>query len=115
MLKHLGTRDVLPTIHVDVFFNVSLPASLTHGSLHPLIWCCVRSLSNTGGGGRGGNQGNIVGDVILKGKKQYWERGADYFYHRGLPAGENTVEGPITRYQPQFSSKHRSGAAFVAS
>lgn len=57
----------------------------------------IMSLSNTGGGGRGSNQGSIVGDVILKGKKQYWERGADWFYHRGLKAGENTVEGPVTR------------------
>jgi len=28
------------------------------------------SLSNTGGGGRGGSSGSIVGDVILKGKKK---------------------------------------------
>jgi ADP-ribosylglycohydrolase len=38
-----------------------------------------------------------VGDVILKGKKQYWERGANWFYHRGMSAGENTLEGVITR------------------
>lgn len=56
----------------------------------------IMSLSNTGGGGRGGFGGSIVGDVILKGKKQYWERGGNWFYHRGLRAGENTVEGPIT-------------------
>jgi len=57
----------------------------------------IRSLSTTGGGGRGGYGGSIVGDVILKGKKQYWERGANYFYHRGMSAGENTLEGIITR------------------
>jgi hypothetical protein len=50
-----------------------------------------------GGGGRGGYNGNIVGDVILKGKKKFWERGADWFYHQGLEAGENTLEGHITR------------------
>ena len=57
----------------------------------------IMSLSNTGGGGRGGFQGSIVGDVILKGKKQYWERGGNFFYHRGMAAGENTLEGVITR------------------
>jgi len=57
----------------------------------------IMSLSNTGGGGRGGFQGSIVGDVILKGKKQYWERGGNWFYHRGMSAGENTLEGVITR------------------
>jgi len=36
------------------------------------------SLSNTGGGGRGDNKGSIVGDVILLGKKKYWERGGNY-------------------------------------
>eukprot|EP00960_Hanusia_phi_P067047 766534-Hanusia_phi.AAC.2 len=57
----------------------------------------IMSLSNTGGGGRGGFSGSIVGDVILKGKKQFWERGGNWFYHRGMKAGENTLEGVITR------------------
>ena len=30
------------------------------------------NLSNTSGGGRGSDQANIVGDVILHGKKQFW-------------------------------------------
>ena len=57
----------------------------------------IMSLSNTGGGGRGSYSGSIVGDVILKGKKKYWERGGNWFYHRGMSAGENTLEGIITR------------------
>eukprot|EP00292_Cryptomonas_paramecium_P011626 CAMPEP_0113707870 /NCGR_PEP_ID=MMETSP0038_2-20120614/28649_1 /TAXON_ID=2898 /ORGANISM="Cryptomonas paramecium" /LENGTH=320 /DNA_ID=CAMNT_0000633479 /DNA_START=90 /DNA_END=1048 /DNA_ORIENTATION=- /assembly_acc=CAM_ASM_000170 len=57
----------------------------------------IMSLSNTGGGGRGSNSGDIVGSVILHGKKQYWDRGANWFYHRGMSAGENTLEGTITR------------------
>jgi ADP-ribosyl-[dinitrogen reductase] hydrolase len=47
----------------------------------------IMSLSNTGGGGRGSNSGDIVGGVILHGKKKYWERGANWFYHRGMQAG----------------------------
>ncbi len=33
------------------------------------------NLSNTGGGGRGSDKGDIIGDVILHGKKKYWLRG----------------------------------------
>ena len=35
----------------------------------------IMNLSNTGGAGRGSDQGNIVGDVILHGKKKYWTKG----------------------------------------
>lgn len=47
----------------------------------------IMNLSNTGGGGRGSDQGSIVGDVILHGKKQFWLRGAGYHYHHGMKAG----------------------------
>lgn len=47
----------------------------------------IMNLSNTGGGGRGSDLGDIVGNVILHGKKQYWLRGGDNHYHRGLEAG----------------------------
>lgn len=57
----------------------------------------IMSLSNTGGGGRGSNAGTIVGDVILHGKRKYWARGGNYHYHRGMQAGENTLELTITR------------------
>jgi len=51
------------------------------------------NLSNTGGGGRGSDQGSIIGDVINHGKKQYWQKGSNFHYHYGLQAGENTLEG----------------------
>jgi ADP-ribosyl-[dinitrogen reductase] hydrolase len=57
----------------------------------------ILNLSNTGGGGRGSDQGSIIGDVINHGKKQYWLRGGNYHYHFGLDAGENTLEGQLTR------------------
>ena len=38
-------------------------------------------LSNTGGGGRGSDQGDVVGGVILHDKKQYWRRGGQFHYH----------------------------------
>jgi len=57
----------------------------------------ILNLSNTGGGGRGSDRGSIVGDVILHGKKQYWLRGGNNHYHRGLQAGENTLEAQLVR------------------
>lgn len=57
----------------------------------------IMSVSNTGGAGRGSDAGTIVGDVILHGKRQYWKRGADFHYHRGMKAGENTLELVILR------------------
>ena len=32
----------------------------------------IMSLSSTGGGGRGSDSGEIVGEVILHGKRKYW-------------------------------------------
>jgi ADP-ribosyl-[dinitrogen reductase] hydrolase len=57
----------------------------------------IMNLSNTGGGGRGSDQGDIVGSVILHGKKKYWVRGGNYHYHLGLQAGENTLEAQLAR------------------
>lgn len=77
----------------------------------------IMNLSNTGGGGRGSDKGDIVGNVILHGKKQYWVRGGNFHYHLGtlyplsntllfhlkyhffvgLQAGENTLEAQLTR------------------
>ncbi|TNV72788.1 hypothetical protein FGO68_gene14232 [Halteria grandinella] len=57
----------------------------------------IMNLSNTGGGGRGSDKGEIVGDVINHGKKKYWGRGLNYSYHCTLQAGENTLEGQLTR------------------
>ena len=48
----------------------------------------IMNLSNTGGGGRGGDQGDIIGSVINHGKKKYWVRGGNFHYHLGLDAGK---------------------------
>lgn len=57
----------------------------------------IMSLSNTGGGGRGSDKGEIVGSVILHGKKDFWKRGGNFHYHHGMRAGENTLDALITR------------------
>jgi ADP-ribosyl-[dinitrogen reductase] hydrolase len=57
----------------------------------------IMSLSNTGGAGRGSNKSDLVGQIILHGKKKYWGRGANYHYHATLSAGENTLEASLVR------------------
>jgi ADP-ribosyl-[dinitrogen reductase] hydrolase len=56
----------------------------------------IMNLSNTGGGGRGSDQGTIVGSVILHGKRQYWKKGGQYHYHHGMQAGDNTLDALVT-------------------
>jgi len=56
----------------------------------------IMSLSSTGGGGRGGQRGSIIGDVINHGKKHLWgQRGIHY--HHGMRAGENTLNALCAR------------------
>jgi ADP-ribosylglycohydrolase len=60
----------------------------------------IMSLHSTQQGGRtaaarGRNQ-EIVGDVILKGKRQYWGI-SNQHYHQGMKAGENTLNAHCAR------------------
>jgi ADP-ribosylglycohydrolase len=57
----------------------------------------IMNLSNTGGAGRGSDKGDIVGGVILHGKKKFWLRGGNYHYHHGMKPGENTLEAQLSR------------------
>lgn len=57
----------------------------------------IMALSNTGGAGRGGDKGSIIGDVINHGKKQYWARDKNFHYHHTLQSGENTLEAQLMR------------------
>ena len=57
----------------------------------------IMNKSNTGGGGRGGFGGSIIGDVINHGKKEYWTPRGQYHYHCTLDAGENTLEAQLLR------------------
>ncbi len=61
----------------------------------------IMSLHSTRQGGRSaraaGRPGReIVGDVILKGRRQYWGK-ANCHYHHGMQAGENTLNAHCTR------------------
>ncbi len=50
----------------------------------------IMALADTGGPGRGSQQGEVVGSVILHGKKHLWGR-RNRHYHLGLQAGDNTL------------------------
>jgi ADP-ribosyl-[dinitrogen reductase] hydrolase len=50
----------------------------------------IMSLASTGSAGRGSQQGNVVGSVILHGKKHLWGR-PNQHYHHGLQRGDNTL------------------------
>ena len=61
----------------------------------------IMSIHSTAGGGRGaqktsGTRREIVGEVILKGKRKYWGKPGQH-YHRGMQAGENTLNAHCVR------------------
>ena len=56
-------------------------------AVHP---SSIMALANTGKAGRGTQDGNVVGDVILLGKKHHWGQ-ANRHYHQGMQAGDNTL------------------------
>lgn len=57
----------------------------------------IMNKSSTGGGGRGSDQGTIIGQVINHGKETYWTSRGSYHYHCTLQKGENTLEAQLTR------------------
>ena len=75
----------------------------------------ILNLSNTDGAGRGSDKGNLIGEVILHGKKKYWARGKNYHYHHGMKAGENTLDSIITRvlYRNMITNKSFNVKSFV--
>jgi ADP-ribosyl-[dinitrogen reductase] hydrolase len=50
----------------------------------------IMSLASTGRAGRGTQEGEVVGSVILKGRKHLWCE-PNIHYHHGLRAGDNTL------------------------
>ncbi|GIQ83423.1 ADP-ribosylation/Crystallin J1 [Kipferlia bialata] len=59
-------------------------------TFHPSSIMCLHSTSHGGREGTAGGTTEIVGDVILKGKRQYWGV-PNMHYHQGMQAGENTL------------------------
>ena len=69
----------------------------------------IMALSNTGGAGRGSQEGSIIGDVINHGKKQYWGVPGVH-YHRGMAAGENTLNAVVARLAVRTIVAERASA-----
>lgn len=76
---------------IDEAFPSGIKTFEAPPTFHP---SSIMSLHSTSGGGRKAaeshNQTSIVGDVILKGKAQYWDR-PNVHYHQGMRAGDNTL------------------------
>jgi len=65
----------------------------------------IMALSNTGGHGRGGQAGRIIGDVINHGKHEFWGKPAVH-YHQGMLAGENTLNALCARVVTRDVAAH---------
>lgn len=65
----------------------------------------IMSLHSTSAGGRRGASASaapdIVGDVILKGRRELWNVPGVH-YHHGLPAGENTLNAWCARWLMEY-------------
>lgn len=76
----------------------------------------IMSLHSTSEGGRSKASKRakkaIVGDVILKGKRQYWT-GTNQHYHQGMKAGENTLNAHCARVMLRSSVDRYQQDAFL--
>ena len=105
-LKNMFVADAL-AMPVHWYYNPldiekAFPGGITRleatPEYHP---SSIMSLHSTAKGGRGeqtshGQQREVVGEVILKGRRQYWNQPGQH-YHRGMQAGENTLNAHCTR------------------
>ena len=84
------------------------PAPETHPS-------SIMALHSTTGGGRAGKRENaqqVVGDVILKGRRHLWGRPNGH-YHHGLKAGDNTLNAWWARRLINHLTEHKHYATEV--
>ena len=74
----------------------------------------IMALASTGRAGRGSQEGEVVGAVILKGKKHLWGR-PNQHYHHGLRAGDNTLNLLCVRVliRALNATGHHDPAAFL--
>lgn len=106
-LKSLFVGDAL-AMPVHWYYNLmdierQFPGGITDFEDAPVFHpSSIMSLHSTSKGGRsrpGGQEGEqreIVGDVILKGKRKFWGQ-ANQHYHQGMLAGQNTLNAYCAR------------------
>jgi len=83
---------------IEKIFPGGIKSYVAAPNYHP---SSIMSLHSTVRGGRGTQQQNeagpeVVGDVILKGRRKYWGT-ANQHYHHGMQAGENTLNAHCAR------------------
>lgn len=105
-LKNLFVADAL-AMPVHWFYNPldiekMFPGGISRLEAAPAYHpSSIMSLHSTAKGGRGAqgaqnHQREIVGDVILKGKRKYWGQ-PNQHYHQQMQAGENTLNAHCAR------------------
>ncbi|MBD1401339.1 ADP-ribosylglycohydrolase family protein [Pelovirga terrestris] len=105
-LKNMFVADAL-AMPVHWFYNPvdiekAFPGGVTRFEAAPAMHpSSIMSLHSTLAGGRGVQQKNrrqreIVGDVILKGKRPFWGQ-PNQHYHQGMLAGDNTLNAHCAR------------------
>lgn len=105
-LKNMFVADAL-AMPVHWFYNPAdiekaFPGGVSRFEAAPATHpSSIMSLHSTHAGGRGdqgknGQKQEIVGDVILKGKRSFWGQ-PNQHYHQGMQAGENTLNSYCVR------------------
>ncbi len=105
-LKNLFVADAL-AMPVHWYYNPldiekAFPGGITRFEAAPAYHpSSIMSLHSTAKGGRGeqqtlGRQREIVGEVILRGKRKYWGQ-PNQHYHQQMQAGENTLNAHCAR------------------
>lgn len=85
-------------LDIDRAFPAGLTSFAAAPSFHP---SSIMPLHSTSQGGRGaqnssGSTKQIIGEVILKGRREYWGQ-PNQHYHCGMLAGENTLNAHCAR------------------
>lgn len=108
LVSDFGPRGVMkyeaPKVYISLF---SIDLIHQHTIFQKQFPGSILNLSNTGGGGRGSDKGDIIGGVIMHGKKQFWMRGGQYHYHHGMAAGENTLDAQLARLMTRTITRQK--------
>jgi ADP-ribosylglycohydrolase len=115
-LKLLYVADAL-SMPVHWFYNPldilkAFPGGIKQFEAPPLKHpSSIMALHSTSAGGRGSQHNltepQVVGDIILKGKRQFWGI-AQQHYHQGMKAGENTLNAHCARLAMRTLTANKS-------
>jgi len=90
-------RAALQSFFIGDALSMGIQKMEAATSSHPSSIMSLHSTTAGGRGAQGKRKGTeIVGDIILKDKRQYWGI-KNQHYHQGMPAGENTLNAWCAR------------------